>query len=166
MESERPESEGWQTGSTKFAGYALFDEVRRRIFNRYENSLDLLEANTKYISQGFLPKYLYEFIATVGALYVELEPKLKYGNEKDKFDDLIKIKTLLRSGQFTLPGVQLARLEKVDDEEQKKSLALYFQFVDYFFTIRSFIEENGITKYEQAEHDLAEMIMRGLKAKG
>lgn len=166
MDEEKVSSEGWQSGSTRFSGYALFDEVRLRYFKRFENSLDLLEANQKYISQGYLPRYLWEFISTVCSLYVELEPKLDYGKDRDLVVALGKIKRLMQTGQYELDNSKLKSLGKIEDIDQQKSLAIYFDFVAYFFQMRRFIELNGITKYEQAEHDLAEMIMRGLKAKG
>lgn len=166
MEEEATSSEGWQAGTTKFSGYALFDEVRLRFFKRFENSLDLLEANQKYISQGYLPRYLWEFISTVCSLYVELEPKLDYGKDKQVAKALGKIKMLMETGQYDIDPTTMKKMAKIEDEDQQKSLAIYFDFVAYFFQMRKFIEFNGITKYEQAEHDLAEMIMRGLKAKG
>lgn len=166
MEQEKVESEGWQAGGTKFSGYALFDEVRLRYFRRLENSLDLLEANQKYISKGEMPRFLWEFISTVCSLYVEMEPKLNYGKDKEIANNLLKIKYLMTTGTFSLTKESLQNVSRVDDEDMKKSLATYFDFVNYFFQLRNFIELNGITHYEQAEHDLAGMIMYGLKAKG
>lgn len=155
-------AEEWQASDTKFAGYGLDDEVRKKYFDRFENSLTLFEANIKYLSNGFYPKYLWEFVATVCALYVEFLPKFDYGKDADIVANMAKIESYIRTGVYALDQRTLEGLARITDGEEKKAVLIYFDFVKYFMQLRIFMEKNGITKYERPQHNPAEMILRGV----
>jgi hypothetical protein len=147
----------------RYSALALFDEVRMAYFRRFEDCLNFYIGCINYLSDGKVPsKYMPNFISRVIALYVEIAPKIEYIKNKELEENLKKIEKY-RGGEFTadLKLIPPSIEKKFNNEKEKESIALFLEFGNYLFALRTFMELDGITKYEQAKYDPAEAVIRG-----
>lgn len=117
----------------KMHAVSLFDEVRKAIYNKYillsQLHDTLLLDSAQGVTQADKMK-LARFRAALISLYIDVRPKMKYMNEKDRFDGL---------DQY-LP-IQQHAAKKLD-------LMTFEEASRYFLELRNFLEKNGITRYE------------------
>lgn len=147
----------------RFTGFALYDEVRLQYFRRFEDALNYFQSNLIYVIEGKTPaKYVANFVSRVCSLYIELEPKLNYMKNSKLTKNLEKMNRYLSSGEF-IPDQDInpKMLEKLQGDPEKNIVRLFLEFSTYLRDLRMFLEDNGITRYEQPKYDPAEEVIRG-----
>lgn len=159
--------------AVSYKGAALFDPVRYQYFRRFEEALNYYQACILDLSTGSVPKQTATFISKVIVLYVEIKPKLYYatsqGEDRDekatnKLGDMLSgINDYLKSGNYR-PKTELSKsdFQHINIDSERKTVALFLEFSNYFLALRDFFEVNGITKYEFPKYDETEQPIRAM----
>jgi hypothetical protein len=140
-------------------GSALFDPVKFQYFKRLEETLNRYQDCVRDISQRSVPAKTYEFVSYVISLYIEIEPKLDFSEAIRK--QLLPLEKYIETGEYE-PIYQLDQktFPNVKNEKERKIIALFLEFSQYFSIIRIFFEQNGITQYEKQKFRLKEQLIR------